>query len=351
MSGTTGTTGTAGAVSRRLRHRHARRTATVVGGLVLLLAALATVALLLGDAALTPAEVGSALVGQAEPVVRFVVVELRLPRLLTAVVVGLCLGASGAVFQSVVRNPLASPDIVGITASAGATGVVGVVLLGLSGAALSGTVLAGALVAALLVYALAWRQGVQGYRLVLVGIGVAAFATAATSYVLTRADVRDAQVAYAWLTGSLNGAAWGPFVTLAASAVVLLALLAAQTRALRALELGDDAAAGLGTRAERARLLLVLTAVALAAVAVAASGPIAFVALMAAPIARRLVGATGVTLTASALVGAAILSASDLVAQFAVPGTSYPVGVVTGLVGAPYLVWLLARTNRTGAGG
>lgn len=342
---------TPGAVTRHWRGRLRRRTAVVCGSLAALVLALFVTALLLGEAGLSPAEVLSAFTGRADRITAYVVLELRLPRAAAAAVVGACLGASGAVFQSVVRNPLASPDIVGITAGAGFAGVLAVLVLHLSGLGLSLAVIAGGLLAAVSVALLTWRRGIYGLRLVLVGIGVAALATALTSYLMTTVDVREAGVAYTWLVGSLAGASW-PIVTITlVLAVAAFTALAARVRSLRALELGDATATALGFRVERDRIVVLLIATVLAAVAVGASGPIPFVALMAPQIARRLVGRTSVSLTAAAATGAAVVSAADLLAQYAVPGISFPVGVVTGVVGAPYLAWLLARSNRTRSGG
>jgi iron complex transport system permease protein len=336
---------------RGVRRRRRARQVRVVVVLAVLVVLACGVSLCVGPAHVGPADVLRALVGRADPLTHLVIFDLRLPRLETAVLVGACLAVSGAIFQSVVRNPLASPDVVGITASASATGVIAMLGLGLSGLALSGTVFAGALGAALLIYLLAWRSGMSGYRFVLIGIGVAAFATAIVSYTLTRSAVTDVREALTWLSGSLDGAGGTELTVLAVSTLVLVPLALLQAGRLEVLELGDDAAAALGVRVEAARGLAILTAVALAAVAVAAAGPITFVALVAAPIARRSVGTGAPALVSSALVGALVVVVSDMIAQFAVPGVTYPVGVVTGIVGAPYLLWLLTRTNRVGRGG
>ncbi len=270
---------------------------------------------------------------------------------MAAVVVGACLGASGAVFQAVMRNPLASPDVIGVTASAGAAGVFAVLMLGLSGLALAGAVIGGGALAAVVVGVLAWRRGIGGPRLVLIGIGVASLATAVTSYLLTRADVRDVGLAYTWLVGSLNGSTWTVVGVAGALATVAFVALSFQHRRLRALELDDATAAALGFRVERTRVGVLVTAVVLAAVAVGASGPIGFVALMAPQIALRLVGRASLSVLASASVGAVLVSGADLAAQFLIPSVSFPVGVVTGAIGAPYLAWLLSRHSRSRTGG
>ncbi len=336
------------AIDRRRRRGRAARVSVLLAALVFVVSA---VSLTFGAAGVAPVDVLAALVGRADPLTSFVILDLRLPRLLAAVLVGACLGLSGALFQSVARNPLASPDIIGITTSASATGAVALVWFGVTGLALSGIVFVGTLVAAVLIYLLAWRNGVSGYRFVLVGIGFAAICAGLVSYVLARADLRDVQQALVWITGSLNSVDDVSLTVLAVSAVVLVPAALLAGRPLTALGLGDDVAAGIGVRPERTRIVSIAVGVALAAVAVSVAGPIAFVALLAAPVARRLVGRGSLVLVPAALVGALVLVVSEVVAQFAVPGVVFPVGVVTGIVGAPSLLWLLTRTNRIGRGG
>ncbi|MCX7521837.1 iron chelate uptake ABC transporter family permease subunit [Microbacterium sp. STN6] len=329
----------------------ARRVWVVGLAAALAIVVVAGVALCLGDVAVSPAQIVAALTGNADRLTSFVIVDLRLPRIVTSIVVGLCLGLSGALFQTIARNPLASPDIIGVTAGASAAGVIGVVVLGLSGLALSGVVLLGAIAAAVAIYVLAWRGGIAGYRFVLIGIGIAALGTGVVSVVLTRTSITDAQSALVWLSGSVNGADWGRFLPLAASAAVFTAAALVLHGPLSVLELGDDLASGLGVRAERTRAAAIGIGVVLAAIAVSAAGPVAFVALVSAPIARRLVGGGALALAPSALIGGLMVLVADVVAQFAVPSLVFPVGVVTGIVGAPYLLWLLTRTNRVGRGG
>ena len=199
-------------------------------------------------------------------------------------------------------------------------------------------------------YVLAWRGGVSGYRFILIGIGVAAFFEGLVGYVLSRAQLFEARQAMHWLTGSVGQANASELRILFATVPVLLAVAVLLKRQLRILELGDDAARGLGARTELSRAGLLATAVALIALAVSVAGPIAFVALVAGPIANRLLGPAKGGILAAALVGAALLLASDLVAAQLLP-TPLPTGVVTGAVGAPYLLWLLITTNRQGGGG
>lgn len=335
----------------RWRRGLRRRALTVSLLAFAVMAALFVVALLLGPAGLRPEQVWAAFTGRADDMTAFVVLDGRLPRASAAVTVGMCLGVAGAVFQSVLRNPLASPDVVGVTSGAATAGVLGVLILQLSGLPLALLVMAGGLVSALVVAVLTWQRGMQGLRLVLVGIGVAALATAVTSYLLTTVDVRDAQVAYTWLVGSLSATGWPVVGVGMALAVAGLLATAAQAKGLRALELGDAAATSIGVPAERTRAATLFTAALLTSAAVGIGGPISFVALMAPQIARRLVGRTSLSLTASAAIGGALVTAADLLAQYAIPSVPFPVGVVTGVIGAPYLAWLLARNDRARPGG
>ncbi|PYY35888.1 iron ABC transporter permease [Curtobacterium sp. MCPF17_011] len=320
-----------------------RRELVVLVGAVAALVVLVLVGLGVGDIPLSPAQVLGALVGHGDTISDFVLGQLRGPRVLAAVLVGASLGAAGAIVQSVVRNPIASPDIIGITAGASASGLVAIVLFGASGVLLFGVVLVGAVAVAVLIAALAWRRGITGNRVVLVGVGVGAMAISVTGWLLTSGSVQQAGTALLWLSGSLNAVDRTVVGALLVGFIVLMALALVQSPRLAVLTLGDDVAASLGLRPDRAKVLLLLTAVLLTAGAVATAGPVSFVALMAAPIARRLVGGGRIALGPAAAVGAVVTLGSDLVAQFALPGVTLPVGVVTGLVGAPYLLWLLAR--------
>ncbi|MBP1300708.1 iron chelate uptake ABC transporter family permease subunit [Curtobacterium sp. 1310] len=320
-----------------------RRELAVLGAVVVLLGALVLVGLGVGEIPLSPLQVAGALVGHGDTVSDFVVGQLRGPRVAGAVLVGAALGAAGGIVQSVVRNPIASPDVIGITSGASASGLTAIVLFGASGGVLFGSVVVGALLVSVVIAALSWRRGITGNRVVLVGIGVAAICLSITGWMLTAGTVQQAGTALLWLSGSLNAVDRTLVGILAVAVVLLLAAALAQSRRLTVLALGDEVAAALGLRPDRAKSLLLLTAVGLTAGAVATAGPVAFVALMAAPIGRRLVGNGRVALGVVAAVGAVVTLASDLLAQFAIPGNALPVGVVTGVVGAPYLLWLLAR--------
>ncbi|WP_344889310.1 iron ABC transporter permease [Actinomadura meridiana] len=288
--------------------------------------------------------------GRGERVDEFVIMDLRMPRALAGLVVGVALGVSGAITQSVARNPLASPDVLGVTGGAGAVAVFLVTVSGGTSAAIAGTVglsaaaLVGGLGTGLLVYFLAWRRGVDGFRLILIGISVSAMMEAITSWLLVTADIRDVARAQAWLIGSLDGRSADEVRMAVWCTVVLLVVVAAAAFQFRPLHFGDDVAAGLGVRYTAVRAVMLLCAVLLAGVAVSAAGPVPFVALVAPQVAMRLVRCPTPPLVASGLVGALLLIGADLVARTALRVT-LPVGVVTAAVGGPFLVYLLVRAN------
>ncbi|MER7645654.1 iron chelate uptake ABC transporter family permease subunit [Streptomyces rimosus] len=328
-----------------VRRRRARPVVVVLA-LAVLLTAVAL--LVVGDFVVPLPEVIGVITGRADWKSQLFVLDIRLPRVLTGLLAGLGFGMSGAIFQSLVRNPLASPDVIGITSGASAAAATCIVALGLGGMAVSAGALAGALVTAVAIYLLSWRGGLSGQRLVLVGIGATALLSSLVSYLMTSAAVWDAQQVLIWLTGSLSGRTWTHTTTLACCLVPLALAAAALARPLNVLCLGDDLARGLGLWVERSRLALLLTGVGLAATATAAAGPVAFVALVSAPVARRLVRDGGPALAASALVGALVTLVSDFVAEHAFTPVELPVGVVTGVVGGPYLLVLLVTANRAG---
>ncbi|MEU1541928.1 iron chelate uptake ABC transporter family permease subunit [Actinacidiphila glaucinigra] len=305
----------------------------------------------LGDYPIGFTDVVKALTGAGDPGTVLVVRELRLPRALVGLLVGIAFGISGALYQTMTRNPLASPDMIGLTEGAGTAVVAGIVLGWDGGLGTQGLGLLGALVTALLVYALAWKGGATGYRIILVGIGVSWMCTSATDYLVARGERFEAQAALGWLVGNLNGRTWDQVTQLAVAMAVLVPLALGMGRRLRILQLGDDVAAGLGTAVQPVRLALLLLGVGLIAFGTAAAGPVAFVALAAPQIAQRAAGTAWPPLVASGLTGAAVVLGSDLIAREAIPGTELPVGIVTGVIGAPVLLWLLIRVNRAGSGG
>ena len=332
------------AASRSARQRRRGRLSALLLGLI---AAGVALTLVLGQTMTPPLDVLRVLAGQDVPGASFAVRELRLPRALLSVLVGMSFGLGGAVFQTLLRNPLASPDIIGISWGASAAAVFAIVVLGWSGAPVSILAVCAGLGVAIAIYLLSWRGGVAGARLILVGIGISAMLESFVAYVLSRAPSWTLQEALRWLTGSVNGATLGQAVPVLAALCHCGGLLLARARDLDAMRLGDDAAAALGVRLAATRALIVASAVALIAVATAASGPIAFVAFLSGPIATRIVGPGRPPLVTAAFVGALLVLLGDYAGQFLLPGR-YPVGVVTGALGAPYLLYLIIRVNRSG---
>ena len=319
----------------------------LTAGLAAAVVAVFLVTLMVGNTFYGLDKVARVLLGEAVPGASFTVGELRLPRASLGLVTGLCFGIAGVTFQTMLRNPLASPDIIGISSGASAAAVVGIIVFSLNETIVSFLALGAALVTAGAIYLLANRRGFAGTRLILIGIGVAAMLDSVVTYVLSRAASWDLQVAMQWLTGSLNGATWSSVAPVAIACAVLVPVLLLNQRNLGVLRLGDDSAAALGVRVQGTRIVLIVSAVALLAFATAASGPIAFVAFMAGPIAARIVGPGASLALPAGLIGSLLVLVADLVGQFAFDNR-YPVGVITGVLGAPYLVYLLIRSNRSG---
>jgi iron complex transport system permease protein len=334
-----------GGVSLRVR----RRSVVVALILVAVLLALFVLSLGTGDFAISPGGVISALLGGGDDGTQFIVCDLRLPRAVCAILVGVALAISGAVFQALTHNPLGSPDIVGFTQGASVGALVVITVLEGSGAAVAGGAIAGGALTALAVYGLAFKRGsTSGYRIILIGVAISFLMLSLIDYLLARARIEEAQEATRWLLGSLNNRSWDDVLPVAVVLAVLLPALVPATRSLRALELGDDSANGLGVRVERARLGLVGLAVGLVSITTVAVGPIGFVALTAPQIARRLARSAGPPMVCSALTGAVIVLGSDIMAQRLIPSTPLPVGVMTGTLGGLYLAWLLTMEWRSG---
>lgn len=341
------TPSTADAV-RAGRRERARLRAAISTVLLALVVVVFFVSLMVGQRFYPLDDVFRVIGGQTVPGASFTVGELRLPRASLAVLSGFAFGLAGVTFQTLLRNPLASPDIIGISWGASAAAVVSIVIFGLSGTPVSVAALIGALVAAWAVYGLSMSGGFSATRLILIGIGVAAMLSSVVSYVLARAADWDIANALRWITGSLAEPGWDKVIPLAVAVVIVVPVMLVCSRDMGMLRLGDDTAAGMGVRVETTRLVLIVGAVILLAFATAGSGPISFVAFMSGPIAMRLfTRAGGSMLVPAGLVGALLVSCADLVAQFALPHR-YPVGVVTGVLGAPFLIYLLIRVNRSG---
>ncbi|SFJ79188.1 FecCD family ABC transporter permease [Streptomyces pini] len=323
-----------------------RRSAAVTAALAAALAAAVVASLCLGETATAPTEVVRVLLGLPSPE-ELVVGTLRLPRVVLGLMVGAALGVAGGLIQTVARNPLASPEIIGVTHGAAAL-TVGAMTFGLTSYALLPYLsVAGGMLAAALVYVFAWRRGLSAARFVLIGLGFSVALRSLTQLFMTKGDFLAAQQAQVWLTGSLNGRGWEQAGPLGWALLAVLPAVLWCARAQRQAALDDDTATALGVRLGRVRLGLAATGVVLASVATGAAGPVDFVALLSPQIARRLTRTAQIPLLATALLGAFVVTLGDLLARRLLAPVELPVGVLTAAIGAPYLVWLIAR-GRTG---
>lgn len=311
--------------------------------LVALALVLAVVGVTTGTYMLSLEELGQALVGEGREAVVRMVWEWRLPRVLFALLGGVALAVSGAIFQSLTRNPLGSPDVIGFDAGAYTGALLVMLVLGSASYSLLafGAVAGGALTA-LAVYLLAWRRGMQGFRFIIVGIGLAAFLTGINNYLLIRTGAEQAKAAVSWGFGSFAGLGFAQFWPFAIAVVLVLVVIGFRSTNFGQLELGDDAASALGVNVERNRFVMTLLGVALTAVVTAAAGPIAFVALVAPQVAKRITRARGLDLPSAALTGAVLLLSADLIGQ----RIEISVGLITVVLGGGYFLWLLINEGR-----
>ncbi len=320
--------------------------------LLLLAMMLACGGLLVGRMPLESGQVVEALLGRGEGgIVERIVLDIRLPRALTALFAGAALGISGAVFQSVSRNALGSPDVIGFTVGAATGAIAQIVLFNAGAVPVALAAVVGGSSTAVLVYLLSLRDGVTGgYRLVLVGVGVGAILDALNGLLLVKGDLDTALMANLWRAGSLEARTWDHAVPVMVGTLLLLPLVLAMARRLELIEMGDDLARQLGIGVERIRLLAIACGVVLAALATGAAGPIAFVALAAPQLAVRLCGGGRLPVLASAGMAACLLLFADLLAQWLPWRVNLPIGRMTGIVGGLYLMWLLTRTRRNRGG-
>lgn len=301
----------------------------------------------IGTFALTPGEVVRALWGDGDDSAVKVVTDVRLPRVLTAVLAGAALGASGAVFQSVSRNALGSPEIIGFTTGAATGAIVQIVAFQAGEQRVAVGALIGGVVTAFVVYLLSVRGRTSGgYQLILTGIGVGAVLQAVNEALLAYGGLDQAIQANVWLAGSLYLRDWEHVLTVGVACFVAIPVVCALGRSATMIEMGDDIARQLGVRAERTRVILIFAAVLLAAAATAACGPIAFVALAAPQLVARLTGRHGLPVIGSSAMGACLLVVSDVVSQALPVEATVPIGRVTGVIGGLYLIWLLTRKDR-----
>lgn len=330
-----------------------RRSALAVTGLTALVLAAAVARVLLGTPVVPAGQALAVLLGEQVPGISFIVMDNRLPTAVVAILAGTAFGLSGTIFQTLLRNPLASPDVIGVTLGASAGAVIAMAFFQASGAALFWCALLGGLATAMLIMTVAGvgRAGAAGAvdnRFVLVGIGVGAALSSLISYLLTRVDTRTAGDVMHWMIGSLSSATWDRALVLAIALAVLIPILAVAVARLRILQLGDDTATSLGLSVPRTRIVLILVGVTLSALTVAVTGPLSFVAFLSGPLARMIVGRPSFPVAAA--VGAVIVLLADLVGQSAFGDTQMPAGVITGVLGAPFLLWLLTRTPTPASG-
>lgn len=343
-------------VAARMTTRQVVRSRAVTVALCIAAVASFVTSMVMGQFVVSPAGVAEAILGRADSATTFIINEVRLPRAAVGFVVGALLALAGALTQSFTRNPLASPDVLGVTGGASAAAVAAIVIGGgtyglAAGFAIVGIPVAaavGGLFTAFVIFGLAWRGDLSPDRFVLVGIGVAFMTTAAVSWLLVSASISEAGSAAVWLTGSLNSRTWDNLVPLLISAAVLLPVAALLRRPLSAMALGDDVARSLGTSLRTVQLTVAAVSSLLAASAVAAAGPVQFVALVAPQVAVRLTGRADIPLLASAATGATLVTVADLIGR-TVTDFEIPVGLVTAAIGSPYLIWLLTR-RRGGSG-
>ncbi|MGE7932210.1 FecCD family ABC transporter permease [Viridibacillus arvi] len=325
------------------------RSMCITGIFLAAIIAISLFSLMVGTYKVSVMEVFSALFGDLTGFKRTVVIDWRLPRVVAAIVFGAGLAVSGAIFQSITRNPLGSPDILGIT-SGSYTGALVVMLVfkSMSFASIAVGALIGGFATALMIYLFAFRKGTQGFRLIIAGIAISTILGSANSMLLLQSEAEMALTAGAWGVGSLNGLDWTHVLPVIVLVLVLLVFAMFLNRPLREMELGRDAAQSHGVHFERTQLLLIVVAVALTASATAIMGPVTFVALAAPQIALRFTK-TAESLIPTATMGAFILLSADVVAQRIIPETVLPVGVLTLSLGGLYLTWLLFRQARSAA--
>ncbi len=323
--------------------RAERRTVTLAAALVAAGLGLGLLGLCYGASWSSPARVFAVLTGAEHSVV---IAEWRLPRVTAGLVFGAALGVAGAIFQNLTRNPMGSPDVIGLDAGAYTGALIAITVLSGTSAQLAAGSVLGGLVTAAVIYLLSFDRGFSGLRLVVIGIAVNAMVTAINSWIVLRAELEVAIAAVGWSAGSLNGVGWPdlwiPFTVIAA----LMTLMAARAHAMHQASLGDAVAVTTGVRIDRLRLLMVLVGVGCTATVTAVAGPIAFIALAAPQIGRRLTGSAGVPLLPAALTGAVLLQGADLLAQMLLAPVALPVGVVSTAIGGCYLIWLLTKEVR-----
>ncbi|MEF7565705.1 MULTISPECIES: FecCD family ABC transporter permease [Bacillus] len=329
----------------RLKRR--RRFVLVTSLLAMIAFSLCGTMLMLGNTIYPVSDVISVLMGEKVKGASFAVGTIRFPRMIAGVFTGFAFGAAGHVFQTMLRNPLANPNVIGITAGSSAAAVFCITVLHASDTFVSIASIIGGLTAVAVIFLLSKGSSFSIGRLILIGIGIQAMLDAAVSYLLLIGQQNDLPAAMRWLTGSLNGAKMEDLYPLMITVLIFAPIIMMLEKRLDMLELGEQAATSLGVDTNKTRLMLIISSVLIIALATAATGPIAFIAFLSGPIAKRLVGVGFSSIVPAGLVGIILVLAGDLIGQFAFDAR-YPVGVITGIIGAPYLIYLLIRMNRKG---
>lgn len=329
------------------RRQRRRRWVLVTCSLALLAVLLCCAMLLLGNTIYPVKEIVRALFGEQVKGVSFAVNTIRLPRMLAGLFSGMAFGMAGIVFQTMLRNPLANPNIIGITSGSSAAAVFCITILHSTNAVVSVASVVAGLITVLIMYLLSRGRSFSIGRLILIGIGMQAMLDAVVSYLILISAQQDIPSALRWLTGSLNGSQMKELPPLFITVIMLAPILIALSKHLSLLELGEQSASSLGLNTDKTRIVLIISSVAMVAIATATTGPIAFVSFLAGPIATRLVGAGHSNVVPAGLVGANLVLGADLIGQFLFE-VRYPVGIITGLLGAPYLIFLLIQMNRKG---
>lgn len=287
------------------------------------------------------------LMGEKVPKANFPIAVIRLPKMLAGLMVGFALAIAGNTFQTILRNTLASPDVIGISTSTSAAGIYCILVLGMSGPKVSIASTAFGILVAVLIYLLARGNVFNNNRLILVGIGVQTMMSAFISYVMLNANEYDIPAALRWLNGSLNGVQMKSIPRLRTITILFGLIILALEKDLKIMELGEHLSVTLGVKTDIVRVLLIVSSVFLIAFSTSVTGPIAFVAFLSGPIAKRLVGTGSKNIFISGLVGASLVLMSEIIGQFAF-SYRFPVGVITGVLGAPYLLLLLIQMNKKG---
>lgn len=325
--------------------RRKRKYVVAMLGLGIAAICLALLSLYLGNTIYPMETIVRVLLGEEIKGASYAINSIRLPRMLAGVLAGIAFGMGGYVFQSMLRNQLASPDMIGVTSGSGAAAIICILVLGIDGTAASVISVVGGLGVTVLIFFLASRNGFSNGRMILIGIGIQAMLKAIINFVIQKASTYDVPAALRWLSGSLNGVAMKEIPMMAMVITICAVVVIVFERQLKMIELGDQAAVALGVQVQRIRAIMSVFGVLMLAFAIAVTGPIASVAFLSGPIAGKITGKGNVNAGAASLVGIVLILASDLMGQFAL-GTRFPVGVVTGMLGAPYLLYLLVSMNK-----